>query len=67
MVEGNVLRKRSLLIPAGSPVRGRVRRLEWHDEKGGYFIVALEFTEIENAGTPIASSPILRARMDCPV
>ncbi len=51
VVEGNVLRKRSLLIPAGSPVRGRVRRMEWHDEKGGYFIVALEFTEIENAGT----------------
>ena len=49
--EGNVLRKKSVLIPDGSPVRGRVRRLEWNDEKGGYYIVGLEFTEIEAAGT----------------
>ena len=32
-------------------VRGRVRRLEWNEEKGGYIVVALEFTEIEAAGT----------------
>ena len=51
VVDGNVLSKRSLVIPDGSPVRGRVRRLEWHDEKGGYFVVALEFTEVETAGT----------------
>ena len=51
MVEGNVLHKKNVLIPDGSPVRGRVRRLEWNDEKGGYFIVGLEFTEIEAAGT----------------
>jgi hypothetical protein len=51
VVEGNVLRKKSVLIPDGSPVRGRVRRLEWNDEKGGYYIVGLEFTEIEAAGT----------------
>ncbi|MGD0776609.1 MAG: hypothetical protein ABSC05_27655 [Candidatus Solibacter sp.] len=50
-VDGNILSKRSLLIPDGSSVRGRVRRLEWHDEKGGYFVVALEFTEVETAGT----------------
>jgi len=24
--------------------------LEWNDEKGGYFVVGLEFTEIEAAG-----------------
>jgi len=35
VVEGNVLRRKSVLIPDGSPVRGRVRRLEWNDEKGG--------------------------------
>ena len=40
-----------MLIPDGSPVRGRVRRLEWNDDKGGYFVVGLEFTEIEAAGT----------------
>jgi hypothetical protein len=51
VIEGNVLRKKSVLIPDGSPVRGRVRRLEWYDEKGGYYIVAVEFTEIEAAGT----------------
>jgi hypothetical protein len=51
VVEGKVLRKKRVLIPDGSPVRGRVRRLDWHDEKGGYFVVALEFTEIEAAGT----------------
>jgi hypothetical protein len=51
VVEGNVLRKKRVLIPDGSPVRGRVRRLEWYDEKGGYYIVGLEFTDIEAAGT----------------
>jgi hypothetical protein len=51
VVEGNVLRKKSVLIPDGSPVRGRVRRLEWNDEKGGYYIVGLEFTDIEAVGT----------------
>jgi hypothetical protein len=51
VVEGNVLHKKNVLIPDGSPVRGRVRRLEWYDEKDGYFVVAVEFTEIEAAGT----------------
>jgi hypothetical protein len=51
VVEGNVLRKRSVLIPDGSPVRGRVRRLERYEDQGGYFVVGLEFTDIETAGT----------------
>jgi hypothetical protein len=52
VVEGNVQqRKGKVLIPDGSPVRGRVRRLEWNEDQGGYFVVALEFTEIEAAGT----------------
>ena len=51
VVVGDVPRKKSALIRDGSPVRGRVRRLDWHDENGGYFVVALEFTEIEAAGT----------------
>ena len=50
-VEGNVLRKKSVLIPDGSSVRGRIRRLEWNEEKGGYYVVGLEFTDIEAAGT----------------
>jgi hypothetical protein len=51
VVEGNVLRKGKVPIPDGSPVRGRVRRLEWNDEKGGYYVVALEFTDLEAGGT----------------
>ena len=55
LIEGvvalDVPHKKKLLIPAGSPVRGRVRRLEWNLDKGGYFIVGLEFTELEAAGT----------------
>jgi hypothetical protein len=51
VVDGNVLHKRSVLIPDGSLVRGRVRRLEWNEDKGGYFIVGLEFTDIEAGGT----------------
>lgn len=49
-VVGNVVRKGNVIIPDGSPVRGRVRRLEWNPDKGGYFVVALEFTDIEVGG-----------------
>ena len=49
-VEGNVRHKGAILIPDGAKVRGRVRRLEWNDEKGGYYIVGLEFNEIDAAG-----------------
>ena len=51
VVEGNVLYKKKVLIPDGSAVRGRVRRLEWNEEKEGYYVVALEFTEIASGGT----------------
>jgi hypothetical protein len=51
VVDGNVLRKGKVIVPGGSPVRGRVRRLEWNEDKGGYFVVGLEFTEIDAAGT----------------
>jgi hypothetical protein len=37
-------------IPAGSPVRGRIRRLERHQDPSPYFAVALEFTAIEIEG-----------------
>lgn len=48
-VAGNIVYKGAILIPDGSPVRGRVRRLERHSDAGDYFIVALEFTEIDVA------------------
>jgi hypothetical protein len=50
-VAGNVTRKGALLIPDGATVRGRIRRLEWNEEKGGYYIVGVEFTDIDAAGT----------------
>jgi hypothetical protein len=51
VVDGNVQRKGKVIVPGGSLVRGRVRRLEWNEDKGGYFVVGLEFTEIDAAGT----------------
>jgi hypothetical protein len=47
-VAAGVTRKGALAIAAGSPVRGRIRRLErYTDSSPYYFLVALEFTEIE--------------------
>ncbi len=46
-VSGNVQYKGQILIPDGSVVRGRVRRLERNSEPESYFIVALEFNEIQ--------------------
>jgi hypothetical protein len=45
-----VARKGQAPVPAGSPVRGRIRRLERYTQPAPYFIVALEFTEIEIQG-----------------
>src|ERR1700694_2786386 len=39
-----------LMIAAGSPVRGRIRRLEHYTEPFPYLVVALEFTEVELQG-----------------
>jgi hypothetical protein len=54
LIDGEVLltvaRKGKGPIPAGSPVRGRIRRLERYTQPSPYFIVALEFTEIEVQG-----------------
>lgn len=46
-VSGNVQYKGQILIPDGSVVRGRVRRLERYSQPESYFIVALEFNEIQ--------------------
>jgi hypothetical protein len=51
VVAGNVAAKKgAVLIAAGSPVRGRIRRLERNTDPFPYFIVALEFTEVELQG-----------------
>jgi hypothetical protein len=53
-VSGNVQYKGHVLIPDGSVVQGRVRRLERYSQPESYFIVALEFNEIQ-AGASLLS------------
>ncbi|MEO8369785.1 MAG: hypothetical protein ABI806_11325 [Candidatus Solibacter sp.] len=43
-VEGNVSYKKQVVVPGGSVVRGRVRRLE---DRSGTFAISLEFTDVE--------------------
>lgn len=50
VVAGDVKDKHAVVIPAGSPVRGRVRRLEHYSEPVHFFVVGLEFTEVEIEG-----------------
>jgi hypothetical protein len=47
-VSGDVRYKNQIVIPDGSVVRGRVRRLEHNSQPEDHFIVALEFSEIES-------------------
>jgi hypothetical protein len=49
-VGGNVMVKHVLAIPDGSPVRGRIRRLERYAQPFPYYVVGLEFTEVEIQG-----------------
>jgi len=51
-VQGDVRHKEQIVIPNGSVVRGRVRRLERY-ERGGAFIVGLEFTQVDLANGPV--------------
>ena len=46
-VPGDIKDKNRVLVPAGATVRGRIRRMEKYTENGGYFIVGLEFTDME--------------------
>jgi hypothetical protein len=45
--QADVKWKNQILLPKGSVVRGRIRRLESYDHPRPYYIVGLEFTEIE--------------------
>jgi hypothetical protein len=49
-VAGNVYFKRKVIIPSGSPVRGRIRRLERYTTPFTYWVVGLEFTEVDVGG-----------------
>jgi hypothetical protein len=46
-VSNNVDYQGKTLIPEGSTVRGRIRRLEHVADAGGYFVAGLEFTEVQ--------------------
>jgi hypothetical protein len=50
LVAGSVTAKGVVVIPTGAPVRGRIRRLERYSEPFPYFVVGLEFTEVELQG-----------------
>lgn len=50
VVDGNVTVKRQVVVPAGAHVRGRIRRLERYTDPFAYFVVGLEFTEVEVQG-----------------
>jgi hypothetical protein len=43
-------KKGAIRIPNGSPVRGRIRRMELYTKPFPYYIVAVEFTEVEFQG-----------------
>jgi hypothetical protein len=50
-VSGDVVQKGKIVIPNGSLVRGRIRRLErYRGKESADFIVGLEFTEVEVSG-----------------
>lgn len=55
LVEGrvsvNVNVKGKTVIPQGAVVRGRLRQLEFYPDGGGYFVVGIEFTDIEAGGS----------------
>lgn len=51
-VSGDVLHKGKIVVPDGSAIRGRIRRLERNSE-GDAFIVGLEFTEVEVQGASL--------------
>ena len=50
VVASNVAVKGTVVIAAGAPVRGRMRRMERFREPFPHFVVALEFTELESQG-----------------
>lgn len=50
VVAEDVKDKHSVVIPAGSPVHGRVRRLERYTDPFPYWVIGLEFTQVEIQG-----------------
>jgi hypothetical protein len=52
-VMGDVAVRGVVAVRNGAVVHGRVRRMERFAEYGGYFVVGLEFSEIDAAGAPV--------------
>jgi len=53
-VSGDVVQKRMIIVPNGSLARGRIRRLERYEGgRGEYYIVGLEYTEVEASRGPL--------------
>ena len=50
VVGSSVQQKGKVVIAAGSPVRGRIRRLERYSDPVPFMVVGLEFTEVELEG-----------------
>lgn len=50
MVESRVEQKGAIVIPKGAVLRGRIRRFERHATSTIYYIVGLEFTDLEFPG-----------------
>jgi hypothetical protein len=50
VVAADVKDKHVVVIPGRSPVRGRIRRLERYTDPFVYFVVGIEFTEVEVQG-----------------
>jgi hypothetical protein len=50
VVASDVTLKRSVLIPEGSALQGRIRRLERYTDPFPYFVVGLEYTDVELHG-----------------
>lgn len=46
-ISADVPLKGKVLIPQGASIHGRIRRLERYTDSGGYFVVGLEFTEVQ--------------------
>lgn len=53
LLEGRVIRnvdlKGKTILPENALVHGRIRRLERHNDAGRYWIIGLEFTEVETS------------------
>lgn len=50
VVAANVMVKGTVAVPAGAAVRGRIRRMEHYTDPVSYFVVGLEFIEVDVKG-----------------